>query len=182
MINLIILVLLISSFFFIIIIFSFPHFSPIPYFPSQKKDLRLITKALNLKNHQAVIDFGAGSGEVIFEAAQYAFDNKIKTVFFAIEINPILIFILWFKRLFHPNKKNIKIIYDDIFKINLKNLKKFKSVVFYFYLSPWFLDQLVKKIKTQIKTFDLVSYMYSLKKSRPKKILKGLNSLYLYSF
>jgi len=103
----------------IIFIFSSPQLSPIPYFPSQKIDLPKIIKALNLKNNQTVFDLGAGDGVVIFEAAQSSFNNKLNTKFVAVEINPILILVLFFRRLFHHNRKNIKIIFDDIFKMNL---------------------------------------------------------------
>ena len=107
----------------IIFLFSSPKLSPIPYFPSNKKDLPLIIKALNLKNNEVVFDLGAGDGIVIFEAAKLAFEKRLNTKFFAIEINPILILIMWLRWLFHPNKKNIKIVCDDIFKIDFKRYK-----------------------------------------------------------
>jgi len=65
----------------IIFLFSSPQLSLIPYFPSNKKDLPLIIKALNLKNNQVVFDLGAGDGIVIFEAAKLAFEKKLNTKF-----------------------------------------------------------------------------------------------------
>src|SRR3989339_1199594 len=89
----------------IIFIFSSPTLSPIPYFPSQKADMPLIVRALNLKNNQTVFDLGAGDGIMIFKAAEEAFQQDINTKFIAVEINPVLILILYLRRLFHPNKK-----------------------------------------------------------------------------
>ncbi len=187
---LLILYLLLFLIFLIIIIFSFPKFSPIPYFPTAKKDLPLIIKALGLKNNQVIIDLGAGDGRVIFAAANEAFQKRLTTFFFAIEINPILIFIMNLRRLLHPNKKNIKIIWGDIFKIDkIKELNfnsslnvnsrsfKLTSLTFYLYLSPWFLETIVKKIKNyqlKVKNLSLVSYLYPIKNLKEQeKIIKG---------
>jgi len=109
---------LIICLFVIIIIFSFPQFSPIPYFPSNGRDIPLILKALNIRSDQTIIDLGAGDGIVIFRAAERAFQNKCNTKFIAVEINPILLLILHIRRLLHPNRKNIKIINTDMFSIN----------------------------------------------------------------
>jgi len=167
----------------IIVIFSSKKLSPIPYFPSQPVDLSLIVKALNLKNNQTVIDLGAGDGIVIFKAAGKAFQQKLNTQFVAVEINPILIFVMYLSRLFHPNKKNIKIVRDDIFKMNFDKLLTFNSslLTFYLYISPWYLEKTINNCKLKIKNFSVVSYMYpvkSLKKS--EKIIQGKNKIFIY--
>ena len=166
----------------IIFLFSSPQLSPIPYFPSNKKDLPLIIKALNLKNNQVVFDLGAGDGIVIFEAAKLAFEKKLNTKFFAIEINPILILIMWLRWLFHPNKKNIKIVCDDIFKIDFKRYKlQVTSYTFYLYISPWYLEKIIKNLKLKIKNFTLVSYFYPVPKMKAKKIFEGKNKVFVHS-
>jgi 16S rRNA A1518/A1519 N6-dimethyltransferase RsmA/KsgA/DIM1 with predicted DNA glycosylase/AP lyase activity len=152
----------------------------------------LIIKALSLKNYQTVIDLGAGDGIVIFKASSEALMKKLNTKFIAVEINPILILIIHFRRLFHPNRKNIKIIRDDIFRINIKNqiskikttnqkLKTKNSVTIYLYISPWFLEKTVSNIKKQAPKFSVVSYMYPIKslKSREKTI-QGKNKIFIY--
>lgn len=166
----------------VIFLFSSKTLSPIPYFPSNKKDLPLIIKALNLKNNQLIFDLGAGDGIVIFEAAKVAFEKKLNTQFLAVEINPILIFIMHIKRLFHPNKKNIKIIHDDIFKMNFNSLtrKSFSSLTFYLYVSPWYIEKIIKNLKIKIKKFSVVSYFYPLPKTKPKKIYSGIHKIYFY--
>ncbi|MDO8609755.1 MAG: class I SAM-dependent methyltransferase [bacterium] len=153
-----------TIFFIILIIFSFPQFSPIPYFPSNKKDLKLILKSLKIKNDQTIIDLGAGDGMIIFEAAKYAFEKELNTQFIATEINPILLSIMFLRRLFHKNKNNIKILYADMFTMNyhLSSIINHPSLTFYLYISPWFLDKTVLNIKKQIKKYNIVSYMYQI--------------------
>ena len=108
--------------FVVLIIFALPELSPVPYFPSNKKDLPLILKALSLKNGQTVIDLGAGDGVIIFEAAMMTYKKKLSTRFIAVELNPVLILIMNLRKSFHPNKKNIIIVQGDMFKINVKNI------------------------------------------------------------
>jgi len=170
----------------IIFIFSSKTLSPIPYFPSQPVDLPKIIKALNLKNNQTVIDLGAGDGIVIFEAAKSSYHKKLNTKFIAVEINPVLIFILHLRRLFHPNKKNIKIVMDDIFKMNFDKFLtfNFSLLTFYLYISPWFIEKVLSNIKDQgSKIYSVVSYMYPVKSLKNKeRIIQGKNSIFVYDF
>ncbi|OGK23544.1 hypothetical protein A3A46_04430 [Candidatus Roizmanbacteria bacterium RIFCSPLOWO2_01_FULL_37_13] len=108
----------------VILIFSSKRFSPIPFFPTNKYDLPLIIKSLDLKNNQVIFDLGAGDGIVIFEASKEAYRKKLNTKFIAVEINPILIILLHLRHFFHPNKKNIKIILADLFTMSLRALAK----------------------------------------------------------
>jgi len=172
---------LIIIFFVIIFIFSSKKLSPIPYFPSQKIDLPLITGALNLKNNQTLIDLGAGDGIVIFNASKIAFEKKLNTKFIAVEINPILILVLYIRRLFHPNKKNIRIVYADIFHLDFKTLKPSNFITIYLYISPWYLEKTILNIKKQALNFKVVSYMYPIKSLKNKeKIIKGKNKVFIY--
>ena len=169
----------------IIIIFSFPRFSPIPYFPSNGKDMPLILKALNIRDNQTIIDLGAGDGIVILKAAERAFQNKLNTQFIAVEINPVLLLILHIRRLLHPNRKNIKIINTDMFSMNYSSLitSHYSLATFYIYISPWFIEKTVTNISKQIKNFDLVSYFYQVKcLSKNKEELKrGIHKIYRYT-
>jgi len=188
-------ILIFVTIFIVIFLFSSPKLSPIPYFPSQPVDLPLIVKALGLKNNQTVIDLGAGDGIVIFEAAKSSYLKKFNTKFIAVEINPVLILVLYLRRFFHPNKKNIQIVKDDIFKINIKNkiskikttdqnLKLKNNITIYLYISPWFIEKTILNIKKQILVFSVVSYMYPLKvKGIFTKVsaIKGKNQIFIYS-
>lgn len=184
------IILFVICLFVIILLFASPRFSPIPYFPTQKKDLPLIIKNFKLKNGQIIYDLGAGDGTVIFEAAKTAFERKLNTKFVAIEINPVLILILQIRKFLHPNRNNIKIIWKDLFDNNwsleignLLGIGHWKlGIVFYLYVSPWLLEKIIKKLKLKIKNFSVVSYMYPIKSlKRKEKIIKGKNSIYLYN-
>ena len=166
---------LLAIVFLVILLFSSKKLSPIPYFPTQRVDLGKIVKALNLKNNQTVLDLGAGDGIVIFMAADWAIKHKLNTKFIAVEINPVLVLILYLRRLFHPNKNNMKIILGDMFKLDIKI-----STV-YLYISPWFLERVVKNLKLKKGHFRVVSYMYPIKslKNREKEI-RGKNSIFVY--
>ena len=173
-------------FLIVIMFFSSSTLSPIPYFPSNKKDLPLIIKALSLKNNQTVFDLGAGDGIVIFEAAKKSFEKKLNTKFFAVEINPVLILIMWSKWLFHPNRKNIKIVRDNIFTMNFKKLvtkpviSNQQSATFYLYISPWYLEKVIENCKLKIENYKIVSYFYSVPKMRAKKVFEGKNKIFIY--
>lgn len=173
-------VLFIAVLFLIVALFSFPQLSPIPYFPSNKKDLRLIIKSLQLKNRQTVIDLGAGDGIVIFEAAKETFKKKLNTKFVAIEINPVLLCILFIRKLLHPNRKNIQILHGNMFTMNFNSLTR-NSLTFYLYISPWYLEKTIANIKSQISNFRIVSYMYPMKSLRKQeKKIKGRNYIFCY--
>jgi len=168
----------------IIIIFAFPRFSPIPYFPSNKKDMSLILPALQLKNKQTVIDLGAGDGIVIFKAADIAYHKALDTRFIAVEINPVLLLILSLRRLFHPNRKNIYIVKADMFEIDysLYVSKSNSFVTFYIYISPWYIEKTILNIKKQYRQFDVVSYFYQVKclSRHAEKMKEGIHKLYSY--
>ena len=171
-------------FLFIIILFSFPQFSPIPYFPSNMKDKKQILKGLMVRDDQLIIDLGAGDGVVVFEASYEALKHKLNTTFIALEINPILIGIIWIKWLFHPNRKNIKIIWGDMFTINFNRLTSNdqRLTTFYLYISPWLIERVISRIKTQLPLSQFVSYYYPIKSLKKKeRILKGIHNTYLYN-
>jgi len=170
----------------ILFIFSSPTISPIPYFPSQKVDIPLIIKALNLKNNQTVVDLGAGDGIVIFAAAKKAWRKKLSTKFIAVEINPILISLMWIKKIFHPNRKNIRIVYGDMFKPNFLNFINFKDfLTFYLYISPWFLEKVTANINSQLtnsqQKLRIISYMYPIKSLKNRqKVIEGKKKIFIY--
>lgn len=166
----------------IIILFAFPQFSPIPYFPSNMKDKKNILKALSLKNGQTIIDLGAGDGVVVFEAAYESWRHKLNTKFIALEINPVLIGILCLKWLFHPNRKNIKIVWGDMFSFNFKSqISNFKFITFYLYISPWLIEKVISRIQKQLPNSSFVSYFYPIKSLRKKeKEYRGEHKVYTY--
>lgn len=178
------MIIAISIVFFVLIgiltIFAFPRFSPIPYFPSNKKDVPLILKALDLRNGQTVVDLGAGDGLVVFEAAKLAFQKKLDARFIGVEINPILIFILHVRRLFHPNKKSIQIMWQDMFKFKT-TAGRWNNATIFLYISPWFLEKTLKQISTFNGKKTIVSYYYPIKSLKANLTIRnGVNPIFTY--
>ena len=177
-------VVIILILFVIIIIFSFPQFSPVPYFPSNGKDISLILNTLAIRDCQTIIDLGAGDGIVILKAAERAFQNKLDTQFIAVEINPILLLILHIRRLLHSNRKNIRIVNADMFTIHYSQITNDeRRTTFYIYISPWFIEKTISNITRQIKRFDLVSYFYQVKylSNYKEEAKEGVHKIYRYS-
>ena len=153
--------------------------SPIPYFPSNKNDIKGIVGALHLANDQVIYDLGAGDGIVIFSASSKAFGKKLNTQFVAVEINPILLVVMWIRRLFHPNRKNIKIVRDDIFNIRY-TVNGIRYTIFT-YISPWFLEKVFKNCKFQISKFKFISYYYPVPKLKSSRTIKGVHNTHIYN-
>lgn len=168
----------------IISLFAFKQLSPLPYFPTNKKDLPLILKNLAFKNNHSVVDLGAGDGSFIFAAAQKAYQKKLNTRFIAVEINPVLILILHLRRLFHPNKKNIKIVWQDMLKISFKSFEWSGFTTFYLYFSPWYIQKKAGNLISQLtrKNFSVISYRYPIPgwEKRLIKTVKGKNKIFFY--
>jgi len=142
----------------------------------------LILKALNLQDDQTIIDLGAGDGIVVFEGALLALQKGLNTKFIALEINPILVFILHIHKLFHPNKKNIKIVMGDMFTYRFSSLisNRYSLTTFYLYISPWLIEKALKNVSSQFPKATYVSYFYPIKKLKEKKKVKGVHFVYSY--
>jgi SAM-dependent methyltransferase len=163
----------------VIVIFAFPQFSPIPYFPSNMHDMPIILQALHLNNGQTVFDLGAGDGVVIFKAALAAKEKNLNTYFVAVEINPILICILHIRRMLHPNRANIRIVWGDLFKLDYSRfVSKNNSVTAYLYVTPRLIPSILDAVHTSVGRFTAVSYYYSLSKEM-KPTYKGIHSVFV---
>ncbi|MDP4011469.1 MAG: class I SAM-dependent methyltransferase [Candidatus Roizmanbacteria bacterium] len=173
--------IIISLILLIIFYFFSSKVSPIPYFPTNKSDLDMIVKALNMKKEGVVIDLGAGDGTVIFAAAQKAHELGLNTRFYAIDINPILITYMWIQRLFHVNSSHITLILGDMFKIDyISLLQPFSSSVFYIYISPWFTAATAQMIHDQKLKSRIVSYFYPVQDKKEDQKIKGVHDVYIY--
>jgi 16S rRNA A1518/A1519 N6-dimethyltransferase RsmA/KsgA/DIM1 with predicted DNA glycosylase/AP lyase activity len=184
----VVLAIIIILIFAVLILFSFPQLSPIPYFPSNPKDMKLIMESLQLKNNQVVIDLGAGDGVIIFKAAEQALQKNVNTLFIAVETNPILLAIIWVRWLFHKNRKHIFIMWKDMFNANYKKMIASVNVrhdtlspTFYLYISPWLIKKAIEQIEKSIDTFNVVSYLYAVPSWKPKKVLEGRHKVHIYT-
>jgi len=166
------MLLIIGIVFILFLIFNFlyfilPSLSPIPFFPSNKKDLPLIcTTLLAINKKSTIIDLGAGTGTVLFPTAQEAHKNNLNTQFIAVEIHPLLILIMYMRRLLHPNRKNIRIIRANMltvdYNILLQNINTQSSIVFYLYIGQGVIEQLKKRLVLIKRNIAIVSYMYDI--------------------
>ena len=155
--------------------------NPVPYFPTNTKDLNTIINALNLKNEQIVIDLGAGDGKIIFETAKVANDKGLNTQFVAVDINFFLFLIMLLRRIFHPNKKNITIIWKDIFKYDFRQIiKKNKATTIYVYFAPWINDSIGSLIKKLPRPIKVISYYYPINNLLLTKKIKGEHNIFRY--
>ncbi|MEK9179748.1 MAG: class I SAM-dependent methyltransferase [Patescibacteria group bacterium] len=137
---------------FVLYFFLSKSFSPIPYFPTNVIDIPVIEKELEIKDGDIVYDLGAGTGEVIFKLAE-----KSNAQFYAVEINPVLITILWIKWLIHSNRKNIHIVGKSLFDLDFSNATKI-----YLFTGPYVMNrilQLVAKVKPE-NLQKIISYRY----------------------
>lgn len=191
---------------FNILYFILPSLSPIPFYPTNKKDLpKIAAILLNLRVSilgdpqpqtlariggkmrqapQIIVDLGAGTGTVIFAAARIYSRNKKQVTsnkFIAVEIHPLLIAIMHLKRLFHPARDNIKIIRADIFKIDfqkfIKQVTRNQSqVTIYIYVGPFVMPRLIPRLATLPTHTRIVSYMYEVP-GWEKKIIKTVTGV-----
>lgn len=183
--------ILITLFFiFLITVYFFSSkVSPIPYFPTNSKDIDKIIAQMDLKKAKIVIDLGAGDGTVIFAAADQTHKLGIKTILVAVDINPILTMIMNLRKLFHPYKKNIIILNSDMYlypfqklidKYNPKNSKKNDGVVFYIYISPVYIPRTLNMIRKLKKSSKIVSYFYPVQYLKPTKQISGFHKIFTY--
>lgn len=182
-----------------VLFFVWRRFSPVPYFPSNGQDIPIILKLLALRDNQILYDLGAGDGVVIFRAAATSLassplarrssDRRSRTKagshFVAVEINPILIFVMKLRRLFHPNKSNIQIVRADIFTVPVPCPPRY-TPVFFMYISPWYMEKTIVNLLRQFKSIELVSYFYAAPKSTAYKIkllkhAKNVHDVYRYT-
>lgn len=127
-------------------------FSPIPYFPTNTIDLPIIEKEMDIKDDDVVYDLGAGTGEVIFKLAE-----KSGAQFYAVEINPVLIIILWIKWVLYPNRKHIHIVGKSIFALDFS-----KATKIYLFVGPFVMKRILQRV-AEVKPENLkkiVSYRY----------------------
>lgn len=138
-----------------------------------------------------VIDLGAGTGTIIFRAADEAFNQNLSTKFVAVEIHPTLVFWMQLRRLFHPNRKNIRILRTDMFKfdeylvssIKYKGLGKsnLEPVTIYLYVDRGSLARLKPKLLKLPEASRILTYMYPLPELKPFKTHQGKHKLFEYN-
>ena len=165
----------------IIYYFVAKNLNPVPYYPTNPKDIKRIIKLLELKNDQTVIDLGAGNGEIIFEAANTANEKELNTRFVAIDINVFLVLIMIIRSLFHKNRSKIRFVWKDIFKYDFRQIiGKNQTTTIYVYFAPWINDALGTLLKKLPRPVKVVSYYYPINNLHLTKKVKGEHDVFLY--
>lgn len=152
-------------------------FSPIPYYPTQSTDMDKIITVLNLKKDDVLYDLGAGDGKILLATAS-RYSNIIKGV----EIHPFLVAVMHLKRLLHPHRNQIHVIWNSLFKLNISD-----ATVIYLYVGPFFMKKIMDKIIADHppKLRRIVSYWYDfqLEKTIPwlskSRKVQGKHTIYI---
>ena len=187
----IILLLIVLVVLFVVVnfwLFFSKTFSPIPFYPTNAKDLRMIVDTLLSSTDNTngiIVDLGAGTGTVIFAAAHETYRRKLNISFLAVEIHPLLVFIMNIRRLFHPYRKSITITRADMFKYDFSRPQTHNSqlMTIYLYVGPFVMERLKKKLGRLPPKTTIISYMYAILGWERK--LTGtktnINPLYIYA-
>lgn len=168
-----------------VLFFVSRRFSPIPYFPSNGRDIPIILKLLALKDRQILYDLGAGDGAAILAAALARQSPAKASRFVAVEINPILIGIIKLRTFFHPNKQNITTVKANIFTFDIPRSPG-HTPLFFMYISPWYMEKTIVNLLRQFRSIELVTYFYAAPRSKRyalilRKHRKNIHSTYRYT-
>lgn len=139
-----------------------------PYVMADKKVVRESLKAAGLKKGDIFYDLGCGKGDVLIEA------EKMGAKVFGYEISPYYYILAKIRTL---NKPNIKIKYQNINNVSLKN-----ADIVYCYLLPKFLEKLSPKFLKELKLgCRVISIGFPINKIKnSKKIRINYHNIYLY--
>ncbi len=136
---------------------------------------------MKLKNDHIIVDLGAGSGTVIFAAADEAHKKGLNTEFVAIDINFLLVVYMYIKAQFHPHKAHIHIMQGDLFKMDYeKMIQPFKHATFYMYAVPWLANALAQLVVDINKPAQILSYYYPVSILKQKDKLSGEHEVFEY--
>lgn len=140
----------------------------IPFVPSNRKTVREMIKAANIKKGDNVYDLGCGDARIIIEAAKHGTNKAI-----GYELAP-LAYILGFIKII-GTKSKAKILFKDFFKANIQD-----ADIIFCYLTPEPLEKLLPKIQKECKKGTrIISNTFKIKNLKPiKKIDKP--KLYIY--
>jgi len=166
----------------VLVWFLSPKLSPIPYYPTLTRELKLIDRALALKPGEVLFDLGAGDGKMLWRYAQ----PGVRVV--GVEINPYLAIYMYLRRLFHPYRQQIEIRRQDLFKTNFAQANKI-----YLFVGPFMMEAIIKYLLknrgTNLKR--IVSYRYDFVAQNGQKLtpagsklktIKGKENVYLWDF
>jgi len=110
-----------------------------------------------------IIDLGAGTGTVIFALADTLYKKNKQTKLVAVEIHPLLYFLMQVRRLLHPYKQHIEVVRADMFSQDFwkKIVHQNKELIIYLYIGTTYMNKLKKHLSKLAPKTRIISYMYA---------------------
>lgn len=143
-----------------------------PWLPTEKDAVERFLDIAEIKEGYIFYDLGCGDGRMVFAAAKRGAKAK------GLEVALFPFLIASVSKLFQKEKGNIKIVYRDLFSVNLSD-----ADLVYFFLMPKVYLKLKEKLKKEMKKGScVVTFVWPIEGWEPEKIDKKKNKppLYLY--
>ncbi len=112
----------------------------VPFIPSPIEAVKTALAMARVSASDILYDLGAGDGRIVIEAAR----RGAKAV--AIEIDPSLAMLIWFKAIEEKLEDKIEVLNEDFFKVYLGN-----ATVIYQYVYPSISAELAKKYEKELR-------------------------------
>lgn len=165
--TLLVLVVFLVLFFF----WLFPlFFRGIPWQPTDMRRVRRMLEMSKLRPGEMVYDLGCGDGRILICAA-LEFGARA----FGVELNPWLFGIAWLRVLFLGLRPRVRVVFRDIFKVDLSNADVVTLFLFE-HVNEALKEKLLRELKEGAR---IVSYVWTFKGWVPKEIDPDLR-LFLY--
>ncbi len=165
------IVLLVILFFVIIQFYNIVFKGFAPFISTKFNAIISILKELDLSGDECVYELGAGSAGFL-RAIEQKFKNKkligVENSYWPYFLTKIQISL---------SASSIKLIKNDIFKVNLK-----EADIIYCFLNSKTMNKLAKKFKEECRPNTLIiSYIFQIKEFEYEKVIKdGSNNIYFY--
>lgn len=149
----------------------------VPYVPLPNAALKKLSETLTLGKDSVLYDLGCGDGRVLFELAKHS-----DAQFIGVEKAP-LPFLIALTRSVFSKKKNVKIIFGDIYQVPVGN-----ATHVFTYLFSKVMDKLLPKMEQELKkgaTLVSCDFRFKTKDATTEISLgtkPGAHTLYFYNF
>ncbi len=164
--------LLLFLFFLFILTGAYGALRGAPWLPTEKDAVQRFLDIAEIEKGDNFYDLGCGDGRMVFAAAKRGAKAK------GLEVALFPFLIASFLKLFQKEKKNIKIIYRDIFSVNFSD-----ADLVYFFLLPKVYPKLKEKLEKEMKKGSrVVTFVWPVEGWVPAKVDEKENksTLYLY--
>lgn len=112
-----------------------------PYVPSTKLTANAMIRLAEINKNSIIYDLGSGDGRLLNHSMLQGAKKAI-----GYEINPYLVFVSRIRFLLSPFKKTVHIYLKNFWNANIHD-----ADVVFIYLLPWRMQQLKKKLLTELK-------------------------------